>query len=472
MLRQFVKLFLWVGLVAVVLARFHVLLVRFFDPDEFAHLHWAWLISQGKLPYRDFFFYVTPLYQWFLWPLFKLPSSETVLLLARLWQFGLYSIILFLLYRITLHVTRHVTVALLTILLFITFPMTFDKTIDIRPDMLMTVLYVAAVERILAPTRLTKYRLVTIGALLGASFLTLSKIIYALPGALLLLWLLHGKSGKKLIWTILGFAIPIGLFIFYILVNGLLPLAWEAFAHTQFVVNQGKEAFSLLATLSPWPLVYVGAGGVSFPWLVNIGIWIAALFGLIILWKQNRPFAIFSGLFVVSAILFLALFPVPYVQYFIPLSVVASILAATAIQHLASSLNSSVYILTSLILLISFSIQYRERIVPSANNEEQLQVVRDVLKISKPTDTFYDMVGSYVFRPDGYFICCHPYAEFVDKLRQPIPTLPQSLLSNHTQFLIMDRTGLLFWKPKKEDLDFLRANYVPSKYPKIYTKNQ
>ena len=29
--------------------------VRYFNPDEFEHLHFAWCISKGMLPYRDFF---------------------------------------------------------------------------------------------------------------------------------------------------------------------------------------------------------------------------------------------------------------------------------------------------------------------------------------------------------------------------------------------------------------------------------
>ncbi len=461
---KFLRVFLFISILLVFLARFHVAITRYFDPDEFAHLHWTWLVATGNTPYRDFFFYATPLYQWLLWPLFVLPPGETILLLARIWQFGLYCLVLFLLYRITLHVTRLVTVGLLTVLIFITFPMTFDKTIDIRPDMLMTLLYFSAIYLILYSKKF-----LLAGFLLGTSFLVFFKIIYALPAALVLVFIrpplalrqAQGKpQGVALSKLSIGLLIPLGLFVFYLITNNLQTLAWETFTHTQFIVNTGKDTFSLWATLSPWPLVYLSKGGVSIPWLVNIGVWIAGLFGIIALWKQQKPFAIFSICFAASAIGFLVFFPAPYVQYFIPLSVIASILAAVVLNRFS--------LVISFILMASFFLQYKERTTPASNNAEQLQVIRDVLTISKPTDTFYDMVGSYVFRPDGYFICCHPYQEFIDKLKIKPLSLRESLIANKTKFVILDRTGQSLWKPKQEDLDFLLANYKPSRYPKIY----
>lgn len=170
--------------------------------------------------------------------------------------------------------------------------------------------------------------------------------------------------------------------------------------------------------------------------------------------------------FIAGNILFIALFPVPYVQYVLPLSVAASVLAAHGLQKTTTALNMIIIVT----MISSFFLQYRQRTAPGAENREQLQVIRDILKISKPTDTVYDMVGSYVFRPDGYYICCHPYAEFADKLSHPPPSLRESLMAKNTRFLILDRTGQSLWKPKREDLDFLKTHYVPSPYPKIYIR--
>ena len=82
------------------------------------------------------------------------------------------------------------------------------------------------------------------------------------------------------------------------------------------------------------------------------------------------------------------------------------------------------------------------------------------------------MVGSYVFRPDGYIICCHPYAEFVDRLSPAPPTLKDSLIARNTKFIILDRTGLSLWQPKPDDLSFIKSHYLPSSYLKIYSLGQ
>ena len=49
-------------------------IVRTFDPDEFQHLQFAWLIGQGIVPYRDIFEHHTPLYPYLLAPFLKSPA--------------------------------------------------------------------------------------------------------------------------------------------------------------------------------------------------------------------------------------------------------------------------------------------------------------------------------------------------------------------------------------------------------------
>ena len=76
------------------------------------------------------------------------------------------------------------------------------------------------------------------------------------------------------------------------------------------------------------------------------------------------------------------------------------------------------------------------------------------------------MVGSYVFRPDGYYICCHPYAEFAHKLTSgPGLDLAKSFIANKTKFLVMDRVGFVFWKSLDADKAFLLTNYLPMGNP-------
>src|SRR3972149_9678830 len=43
---------------------------RYFDVDEFAYLHWAYNITQGQIPFLDFFYFFPPLFIWLLSLLF------------------------------------------------------------------------------------------------------------------------------------------------------------------------------------------------------------------------------------------------------------------------------------------------------------------------------------------------------------------------------------------------------------------
>ncbi len=44
---------------------------RGFNPDELEHLHFAWNVSTGKVPYRDYFDHHTPALHYALAPLLR-----------------------------------------------------------------------------------------------------------------------------------------------------------------------------------------------------------------------------------------------------------------------------------------------------------------------------------------------------------------------------------------------------------------
>lgn len=71
-----------IAIVVVLLMRLQLVFTRYFDPDEFAHLHWTWLIGNGYLPYRDFFFYILPGFQLFLAPVLWFAGDSTNFLIA------------------------------------------------------------------------------------------------------------------------------------------------------------------------------------------------------------------------------------------------------------------------------------------------------------------------------------------------------------------------------------------------------
>lgn len=470
-------------LITTILMRLHLSLIRYFDADEFAYMHWAWLLAQGKLPYRDFFFYSTPTYPLLLTPIFLFPAHENLLLITRLSQLIMTLLTGLIIYKISRTIVSSFAFCLMPYALFLVFPMILDKTTDIRPDTLMTLTYLVAVYLMI--TKGGEGRIFWAGFWAGLSLVIFPKMIFGLPalGFLLLTlrkWRLDKQSWAHTLKDVLkfcaGFSLPVLVLAGYLMTNGLMPQFITSITKYSVIVNSGKLPFNFLTGLSPWPLVYLDRGGISWPWMVNTILWLLSIPGLLILFKKNTRLAIFIVLYFTGGIVFLYLFPAPYIQYFIPLVPFISILAGLnycqlpkipGIQRIPG-IDLLMIISSICLLLISFFEQYQVRVRAENTNREQLTVVRNVLIISQPSDTFYDMVGSYVFRPDGYFICCHPYAEFAPSLPVKIFSLRESLEKNKTKYLIMDRTGLLFWKPKIEDLEYLKDNFVASPYPKIY----
>ncbi len=474
---RFITWIITSSLFLVFLGRLQIVLTRYFDADEFAHLHWTYLLSLGNLPYRDMFIFHIPVFQWFLRPIFLIPFDSSLLILARLGMFMIYLWVAVLLFIMTKYVTKNLHMGLFAILLFFVFPMTFDKSIEVRPDMLMMFFFLLSIVFLIYTPKRSLY--VLSGLFYGISILIFPKIFFAFPCIIYLLVTLSRTktSSRALVYWIAGFIFPLLMFLWYLVSYNIVPDAITAFTKTAVIVYSGKPRFSPLVALSPFPLVYIERSGVSLPWLVNILIFVSSIFGFYTLAARNKRFAVLSLLYLVFGGIFLFLFPSPYTQYFVPFSVILSTLAGVFIVRIIYWIHSAfgkniLSILIAGFLLVSFWQQYAMRVNPKASNLEQIQAVADVLRISKPNETFYDVVGSYVFRPDGYVICCHPYGEFINRMNPKPMSLRESLINNQTKFLIMDRTGLLFWLTPKPDLGFLESNYLPSSYRKIYTAGQ
>ena len=475
---RFIHALLIVVTAIMLIARFWLGLHRYIDPDEFAHLHWSFLLSGGSIPYKDFFMNFTPVYHALLSPLFLLPPTSSLLIIARILQFFLYGTSIVLVYRLGIHLSGSTTVSALGMVIYASFPMTLDKTLELRPDHLMMVLALFAFVVAIKGKSWTAVRTVSVGVLSGLSIVTLLKVIPMLPALTYLAWFKvpRGKRFGGLALFFISMILPAIAFILYQMAEGTLPLAYENIVHGSALIKKGEGVFSPWLSLSPYPLVYVTAGGVSIPWLFHALIWLAAPVGIWILWRQKRLSAQIITLVLIGEALSFLIIPTPYMQYFIPVSAFVSIAVSIAVssgsEFLAKQFrwNARAHVVlvgVAFIALISFWYQYKDRI--NDTSAEQRSVIDTVLTISKPNETFYDMVGSYLLRPDGFYVCCNIYSQFAAGLSIPLPTLAQSLVKKQTKFIVLDRAGKSLWLPAPLDLAYVKGHYLQSRYPKIYT---
>lgn len=473
---------LFVVIAALLVARLQLGQFRYFDGDEFAHLQWTYLLSIGQVPYRQFFMNFTPVYFWTLTPMFHGQLTHTIPLFARFVHFILYCLIVGIGFALTQSLGGSILSSELAAIFFLTFPVTFDKSIEIRQDFLMVFLLFLSLLLLLRVKKWTGQVVLLVGFLIGVTYLVLLKAIFAIPTYAYLIFLKKPRLPIKL-WplALIGVLLPWILFGLYLNYHNLWKLSWDTIILGSSAIKTGEGSFSVLKTLSPYPYVYLGNGGVSLPWQYSSILWIGSLLSIIILLvKKSLHAAIVISLMLGGGLVAVYLFPTPYTQYFIPFSLVSSIslaLGITALLEQGKKIISPTpyHVLTFLavcgILIIpiqSFLAQYNDRMDARNANTEQLEVLKNVLTKTRTDETIYDMVGSYVFRKPGYQICCNIYSSFIHLLNPRPENLKESLVFNQTKFLILDRQGLSLWRPLADDLLFMKTNYLAAPVWKFY----
>lgn len=473
-------------IILVGLLRIHLTIFRYFDTDEFAHLHWAYHFILGMVPYRDFFIYHIPFFQWFLLPLYLLPQSPETLVIGRLIMLLLFVFSMSVIAITFSKIFKNRILGLLILLFALVSPIMIDKSIEIRPDVLMVCFFICSMAIVLLKKQTPK-TLFLAGLCMSLSILTFQKMIFALPAFTVLLvykplqQYLASKQRSAFpikAWGafIVGGFIPVIIFLGYLLLNGALIQGIDAiFRNTLAIYSYQLTKFSPFLPLTPWIYVYVDYEGPNIPWALNT-LLLLSMIGGTFLFAVDKKWKIFWFylLFFVGAFLYLILFPTPYVQYFIPVMMIGAPAAAYffyTLIHITKQKMISIGIIAIIcfVALLSFGEQYFIRIKPINDAAEQKQVIRDVVSHIKTDESVYDMAGSYVFRRPGYVLCCHRYEGFINSIRpQPIP-LKESLLNNQTKFIVLDRNGYAFWQVPEPDKTFVRTNYLESAYKKIYS---
>lgn len=327
-----------------------LLQTRTFDPDEMQHLHVAWLVSQGDVPYRDFFEHHMPGLALVMAPL--LPAFDTTRSFDAVIQAMLAS-------RAVMLLCAALTVAATWKLgdlafgretawiaaAWLSLSMVFvGRTLEIRPDVPASACWTASLVAVGLATRPRHaHRGGTFwfasGLLLGAALVFTQKLLLAGPG-LAVASIVHVAAGRsasemaaaarRVVTMVAGFVAPLGavaaLFAarsaFWPLVDStlLVNLGWH-------VEVTPLKTLRWLALRDPW-LCAFGLGGL--------------LLGTMVAWRGRRlkPLRLFLTCGAVSLVAGLFAIPTPFPQYtllFLPLvSVLGAGLLWRSLQWLAA----------------------------------------------------------------------------------------------------------------------------------------
>ena len=301
--------------------RIPILKARFFDPDEFQHLHGARQIYHGQLPYRDYFEHHTPFLHFILSGFYPVFGEEIrILFAARALMMIFTAAILYLTYSLTK--TLYKTDAGLFAALFLSYVIMFlEKTIEVRPDMPAVTFWLASLIFMVKGIRRNsasfapRHHMLS-GLMVGIAVMFTQKSLFALGGMLVALaWMFFDprseiprKRSLKLIAVFLASAvIPTALTCGYFYVRGGL---WE-FINCNFIMNsRWKVKF--------WPFNYIKQMLRQNPFFSSVSILglLSATF-----WFHKRKemekgnyvpvlctYTLIGGLFIL---------PVPYRQYYL-----------------------------------------------------------------------------------------------------------------------------------------------------------
>ena len=405
------------------LLRLPLLERRGFGNDEFEHLHFAWSVSRGQVPYRDYFDHHTPALHFVLAPLFAFYRVETssadavaaVFAGRRVtWVFaGAALAAVFGLAWVWRgrRVAWTATVLLAGTWIFLT------KTLEVRPDVPATALMLVALALALGGWRRlagglpgASSRFLLSGFALGAMFLFTQKTAFLLPGVALAELGMVAAPGfaagraarvRALAAQALGLLLPLAAALAWFWGQGALA----AFFECNFAINArwpglGPREF-VLRFLADEP-VFVALAMAGFLRTVPA-------LGRAPGWARGEPLVALSLL---SPLASLAVHPAVTFHYFLLFIPQSALYAGAGLVWVAEALaartrRSADAALAVLAVLASLQPSVRFARLFHDSNWNALQGIRYVTRNSAPWETTFDgFSGVGLFRPQAFY---HPY---------------------------------------------------------------
>jgi hypothetical protein len=463
-----------VALVIRTLMLFHASLGK----DEVEHLHAAWAVAQGQVPYRDFLQLHTPLLYYLLAPIFALMGEELrIIFVGRGLMLLCILLILLQLYWIARKCFDALT-GILAVLLLSYLLLWWPPVYEFRPDIPQTLLVLMSLWQFMrAWKRQSRTEFLAAGALLGVGFWLLTKTLFPLVGLALVFAVSSSlKRSHVALWQNLQGAV----------------LSWA-----------GSPSRHMLLLWYAGALRIFGMGGCQcalsperFPipdhLMINVhGVfWGLALSGMVVavtrvvrarVAAEVQLSPLLAGS--VTAAVWLFLMPAPYQQSALPFLPLAAMYGADVLRRvvgramgagtsgLAAQGESAVPFLRSparlawaalagLLLVGACGLPLLALGAQPLQDRtaHDLQRIRYVLAITSPGDSVFDSFGGYIFRPHATYYYRLSNVVII-WLRSGV--IPESDIMNdlqRSQCKVVMAGGLSRLPPAL--LQFLRSHYV------------
>ncbi len=397
--------------------------------DEVSHLHSAWAVAHGQVPYRDFWQMHPPLLYYLMAPVFALMGEDVrIIYVGRALMLLCILLILFQLYRMARGCFDALT-GLLAVLLLSYLLLWWPPAYSFRPDTPQTLLVLMSLWRFMrAWERRNRGEFLASGALLGVAFWLLTKTLFPLVGLVLVFVVSSGLNRSaaalrdnltRLLFFLAAFAVPVFLGAALLWIGGALPnfLRWGVLNNFRF-----PDRFSAFPKMAP-DVHFV------FLALASVGAVLAVTRMIkrrVVDEFQLTPLLAGS----VTAAVYLFLMPAPYAQSALPFLPLAAMYGADVLRRViaralpprpakreafggaeASFAQSPARFawggLAALLLYGACALPMQALLaqMPPLSDHwpGRRQTIRYVLALTSPEDSVFDAYGLYLFRPHATY---------------------------------------------------------------------
>ncbi|MBP5216130.1 MAG: glycosyltransferase family 39 protein [Alphaproteobacteria bacterium] len=383
--RKFIYIMLGLQFIGIILT---LLFSNTISADNIEHLRMSFLVSEGYVPYRDFFEHHHPLMWYIFAPIIKVLPQNAILLfyVSRILSLSASGALFYIIYRLFREFlgNRKQFIYFLAVV-FSFFPLWYGVCI-FKPDTFMRLFYFAGLYLFFRYIRDEKTKdLMYCGICFTVAFLFLQTIAFSiLPLALPLGYVLYKKPSavKQLALAAIPSLLLIGATIFALIISG----TWQAYFDLNWLLNKHVSGlFSLDKSSAVWNF---------------LPLFVAAATIFILMYKKqntslylNIIALLFVGEFIQHCI-FLALFP----HYLINLLIFSALIIAvylpqitnkTAINYLYAFFIA--FFILNILALTSHPIKDTLKALKLLNNHQNATL----LHIDYFTDQIYVPLRSY-----------------------------------------------------------------------------
>ncbi len=371
---------------------------RWLGPDEFEHIHSAWYVAEGLLPYTDFFQHHHPLLWYSLAPLLRIFGyTVKAVVILRILMFLLSMGIAYLTYRLSEKISGSRETALLSVILLLSTVMFVERSIEIRPDVPQVFFGMVSVYALISYFRSEELKHIAITALAAAvSFFFLQKTVFLLIAyaVIFLVKLLSGKVSYRVIGYFgIWFSLPVLIFFTFLTVR-------SGSLNTYFITNVAVNTDRSLASFSPF--VHVKAAAV-----LNGFFWLLASFSLLYTLLMKRVGEEMRAIAFIASVILLSFFIVkhPYEQYIMQaIPLVCVTVGWTFSFFLGRYKTNYAQALIMIFVVIAVPLAWLSHRGLHSTNSVQLEKADYVIRNSAESDFVYDGSNQFnLFRRDLHY---------------------------------------------------------------------